>query len=131
MKGKRGLNAYQTNQTSNRAEVASPYRLAQIAFERLMDSLAIARGGIERYDAKVRGEAISKAMDILNILISALDHEVNPEISGNLEMIYRHANHLLVDVNRFDDLDMLDEVVEMLGKIKATWDQLEEQLNVA
>ena len=48
MNGKRGLNAYQTNQTRSRAQVASPYRLVQIAFENLMDNLAKARGGIER-----------------------------------------------------------------------------------
>lgn len=129
MIGKRGLNAYQTNQTRSRAQVASPYRLVQIAFENLMDNLAKARGGIERGDAKVRGESLGKAMDVINILISALDHSVNPEISGNLEKIYRHSNRCLLDVNRYDDLDKLDEVVNMLGKIKVTWDQLEAKLH--
>ena len=85
MIGKRGLNAYQTNQVSSRAQVASPYRLVQIAFENLMDNLAKARGGIERLDAKVKGESIGRAMDIIIILISALDHSVNPEVTGNLE----------------------------------------------
>ena len=131
MIGKRGLNAYQTNQTSSRAQVASPYRLVQIAFENLMDNLAKARGGIERGDAKVKGECIGKAMDVINILISALDHSVNPEISGNLEKIYRHSNRRLMEVTRYDDLDKLDEVVAMLGKIQKTWDQLEASLNAS
>ena len=82
-------------------------------------------------DAKIKGESIGKAMDIINVLISALDHSVNPEISGNLEKIYRHSNRCLMEVTRYDDLDKLDEVVAMLVKIKETWDQLEAQLNAS
>ena len=61
MNRKRGLNAYQTNQTRNRAQSASPYRLVQMMYENLLDSLAKARGGVEREDTRLRGENIGRA----------------------------------------------------------------------
>lgn len=131
MNARRGLNAYQTNQNRNRAESASPYRLVQMMYENLLDSLARARGGIERENAKVRGENIGRAMDILNALRSALDHSVAEEVAANLDKLYQYCNQCLVEVTRYDDLDKLDEVVDIIAPIKNTWDQLGAQLNGA
>ena len=131
MNARRGLNAYQTNQNRNRAESASPYRLVQMMYENLLDSLAKARGGVEREDARVRGENIGRAMDILNALRSALDHSAGQEISTNLDNLYQYCNQCLMEVTQYDDLDKLDEVVDIILSIKDTWDQLGARLNGA
>lgn len=131
MNRKRGLNAYQTNQTKNRAQSASPYRLVQMMYENLLDSLAKARGGVERDDSRLRGENIGRAMDILNALRNALDHSANEEVAANLDSLYRYCNECLLEVTQFDDLDKLDEVVDIIAPIKDTWDQLGSSVNGA
>lgn len=125
MYGNRGLNAYRTNQIKNRADVASPYRLAQMLFQNLLDGLIRTRGAIERQDARLRGEQTGRCMDMINALRCALDHSINPEMTENLDRLYSYCNQCLLNVNRSNDSRQLEQVISVIGQIKSTWDQLE------
>ena len=129
MKAKRGLNAYQSNQTRTRAEVASPYRLVAIMYENLIDNLSRAAGAIERSDVAARGESIGKCMDILGALSEALDHEVGGEMSLNLAKIYQYCNGRLLEATRSNTVEPIDEVMDLTSKIKESWDQIGNQLH--
>ena len=129
MNAKRGLNAYQNNQTRTRADVASPYRLVAIVFEHLVDNLSKAAGAIERKDAALRGECIGKSMDLITTLNGALDHSIGGEMSQNLSKLYRYCNRRLLDATRNNDVEAIDEVMDLMGKIKASWDQIGTQLH--
>ncbi|MET4694700.1 flagellar export chaperone FliS [Endozoicomonas lisbonensis] len=129
MNAKRGLNAYQSNQTRTRAEVASPYRLVVIMYENLIDNLSKAAGAIERKDMALRGESIGKCMDILGALSGALDHEIGGEMSQNLAQIYQYCNTRLLEATRTNSAEPIDEVMDLMTRIKGSWDQIGGQLN--
>ena len=131
MSAKRGLNAYQNNQSRSRAEVASPYRLVKILFENLSDNLARARGAIEQDKPALKGEAIGRGMDIINALRSGLDHSVGGEMSQNLDNLYQYCNHCLTQASLKNDLEQLDNAMKIIQQIKSAWDQLEEKLHGA
>lgn len=125
MNGNKALDAYKTNQTRSRADVASPYRLVKIMFENLFDNLSRAQGAIEQGNPAVRGECIGRSMDIINALKGALDHEVGGEVTRNLEGLYEYCNRCLFKASRNNDLEQLDQVISIIGQIKTAWDQLE------
>ena len=129
MNAKRGLNAYQSNQTRTRAEVASPYRLVGIMYENLIDNLSRAAGAIERKDMALRGESVGKCMDILGALDGALDHEIGGEMSQNLSQIYQYCNTRLLEATRINSPEPIDEVMDLMSKIKESWDQIGGKLN--
>ena len=130
MNRNRAMNAYQTNQTQSRAEVASPYRLVKIMFENLIDNLSKAAGAIERNDPALKGQCIGRAMDILATLHSALDYEIGGEMSQNLSL-YEYCNGRLFEATRSNQIEAIDEVMDLMTKIKDSWDQLEAKLHGA
>ncbi|MRI33917.1 flagellar export chaperone FliS [Endozoicomonas sp. OPT23] len=120
----RGLNAYQSNQTRTRAEVADPYQMVKILFENLMDNLARAKGAIELKNHALKGETIGRSMDIINALRAGLDHSVNEEMTRNLDDLYQFCNNNLTQASMKNDLEALNDAVTIIQQLKSTWDQL-------
>ena len=124
MNANRGLNAYKTNNTRNRGNVANPYQLVKLLFENLSDNMARARGAIEQNKPKVKGETIGRCMDIINALRAGLDHEASAEISSNLDQLYIYCNQQLTQASLKNDLEALDAAVTVIQQLKSTWNQL-------
>ena len=119
------LNAYQQNQTENRVSVASPYRLVQMMFEKLQDHMAIANGAIERGDVAAKGVNISKCIELLGALRGALDLEVGGEVAANLSNLYLFCSDSLMQANRHNDPEKIEQAAAVIRQIKSAWDQLE------
>ncbi len=126
MSNQQALGAYSQNQNENRAAVASPYRLVQLMFEKLLEHMALATGALERNDMATKGEHIGRAIDFLGVLRSALDLEAGGEVAGNLSRLYLFCIDTLTEANRTNNAALIVEATDIVRGIKTTWDELED-----
>ena len=82
-----------------------------------------ARLGIEKKNAKIRGENISKVMAILTELDCALDREMGEELVENLSDLYHYMMDRLAIANMKNDAGALDEVEKLLRELKEGFDE--------
>ncbi len=92
---------------------------------RLMDGalerIATARGHMARGEVAAKGEAIGKAIGLIDGLRTALDHERGGEIAGNLAALYDYLMRRLLEANLNDDERRLVEVAGLLDEIRDAW----------
>jgi flagellar protein FliS len=85
--------------------------------------MRFARLGIEKKNAKIRGENISKVMAILTELDCALDREMGEELVENLSDLYHYMMDRLTIANMKNDIGALDEVEKLLRELKEGFDE--------
>jgi flagellar secretion chaperone FliS len=110
---------------------ASPTRLVQIMFEQILSYLATAAGCMQRIkdnrplnDVIAKGNAMSKAIALIDQLNSTLDMERGGQIAENLRALYGYMLNRLTLANATNDVSVVTEVVGLVTKIKSGWDQI-------
>jgi flagellar protein FliS len=78
---------------------ASPARLLDELYTRLLADLDDIGAALEARDVKRRGEALHHAMRIVEELALALDHDRAPELAENLERLYEFVTHALTQTH--------------------------------
>ncbi|MBU2887245.1 flagellar export chaperone FliS [Gilvimarinus agarilyticus] len=101
---------------------ASPHRLVQMLFEGALQRIAEAKGAMLRSDIALRGEKISKAINIVQGLQGSLNDTEGGDLSASLDQLYDYIARRLIEANRQSDPAMLDECGRLLGEIKTAWD---------
>ena len=122
MNVRHAMSAYSNTQVHSGIMDASPHKLTAMLLGGAVDRLNVARGAIAKDDVAQRGEMLGKAISILAQLQADLDMEKGGEIAQNLEALYDYMIRQLVEVNRQNDSDKLDEVLALVHEIKAGWD---------
>ncbi|MCK6371447.1 MAG: flagellar export chaperone FliS [Gammaproteobacteria bacterium] len=89
-----------------------------------IDRIASARGHMRRQETAAKGEAIGRAIGLIDGLSTALDKERGGSIAANLESLYDYMMRRLVEANFRNDERRLDEVAELLGEIRSGWAEL-------
>ena len=83
------ISAYQKAGVEAAVEVADPYRLVLLLFEGAQAAIGAARAAIQQNNIRVKGESISKAIDIIsNGLKASLDAEKGGDLAARLESLY-------------------------------------------
>ncbi|GGY04633.1 flagellar export chaperone FliS [Paludibacterium paludis] len=100
---------------------ASPVELVLVLFDGLLDELARAKGHIEARRFEQKGESITKCINILNGLSSALDYDNGGEVVTNLARLYDYCVWRLHDASLSLDTAILDEVCALLATLKGGW----------
>jgi flagellar secretion chaperone FliS len=110
---------------------ASPTRLVQIMFEQILSNLAAAGGAMQRIknsrpltDVVAKGNALSKAVALINQLNGTLDMERGGDVASNLRSLYEYMMQRLTLANATNDASIAAEVAELVVKIKSSWDRL-------
>jgi len=104
------------------------YAKAAVAVEKKEDILLIlldtvsmdlkkARMGIEQDNAKIKGEAISRAGAIFTELDCALDHEADRDLTENLSRLYQFMMDRLTVANLKNDENALDDAAKVLAHL--------------
>lgn len=109
-----GLGAYSKVATA----VESKERILLKLLEGALRFLAFARNGIELENPRIKGESISRVIDILTELDCALDREIGGELVQNLSALYRYMMYRLTLANLRNDTGILDEVETVIRQIK-------------
>lgn len=125
MYNRAGVNAYAQVGLESSVLSASPYQLVVMLFDGALSALKKASILMEQGDIPGKGQAITKAINIIaNGLQAGLDHSVNSELTGNLDSLYDYMGRRLLEANLHNDLDALAEVQRLLENIADAWRQI-------
>lgn len=89
-----------------------------------LERIASASGAMKRGELAATGEAIGKAISIIDSLRVSLDHEQGQSLAESLSVLYDYMTRRLLEANATKDPDMLGEVADLLKEIKIAWDEI-------
>ncbi|AJC66820.1 MULTISPECIES: flagellar export chaperone FliS [Dickeya] len=117
--------AYAQVSVESAAMSASPHQLIVMLFDGTKSALVRARILIEQNDVVGKGNALSKAIDIItNGLKLGLDMEKGGELAENLADLYDYMVRRLLHANINNDLQAIMEVEALLDNIADAWKQI-------
>jgi|SRR5690349_15572559 len=124
----RALSSYATMEVETGVASASPQRLIIMLYEGAIKAVFAAKMAIARQDVAGKGEALSKAIAIIDDgLRAALNLESGGEIAQNLMALYEYISMRLLHANLKNDSASLDEAARLLGDLKGAWEELEQR----
>ena len=119
---KRQLGAYQQVHVTTGVDGASPHRLVQMLFQGLLDSFAQARGAMRQGNIEAKGEAIGRAVRIIDEGLKAgLNLEAGGELAANLRDVYAYVSTRLTLANVRNDDRMLEECQRLIEPLRDAW----------
>ena len=126
------ISAYQKAGVEAAVEVADPYRLILLLFEGAQAAIGTARAAIQQNRIAAKGEAISKAIDIIsNGLKASLDAEKGGDLAGRLDSLYDYMVLRLLQANLKSDDKALEEVSSLIGELHSAWCEIAPSKQVA
>ncbi|MCX7278401.1 MAG: flagellar export chaperone FliS [Burkholderiales bacterium] len=118
----RAASAYKRVGAQTSIEGASPHQVICLLFEALLRSLQSARGALARGDIETKGEAIGKAVRILEEgLKSGLDMDAGGELAVNLNGVYNYSILRLTTANLKNDASLIEEVTQLIVPVFDAW----------
>lgn len=117
--------AYLQTRATSSVHDASPHKLISLLFDACQESLAVAKGGIERKEIKTKANAIKKAMDIIVRLQASLDFERGGDVAERLDNLYTICTNKLALGNAANDVTQIDDVFRIIAELKLGWAQIE------
>jgi len=125
----RAASAYAKVSLETGVSDADPHRLILMLFDGALFSIATASAAIERNDIPGKGQAISKAIEIINDgLKISLDYEAGGELAERLGALYDYMTSRLIYANIHSSRPTLDEVGGLLRDIKGAWESIGTQV---
>ena len=125
MNARYGANAYANVGVQSGVMSASPHQLIVMLFDGAQTAIRTARLHMQAGNTQAKGQAISKAIDIVNLgLVAALDHERGGELSQNLGQLYDYVTRQLMMANLSNDEARLDEAASLLEEIGSAWREI-------
>lgn len=126
----RGAQAYARVGVESGVMSASPHQLIVMLFDGAQASIRAAKMHMEDGNISAKGQAISKALNIVNNgLAAALDHERGGELSERLGSLYDYVARLLLRANLRNDQAALDEAAHLLEDIGSAWREIAPQVD--
>ena len=122
------ISAYQKVGVDAAIEVADPHRLILLLFAGAQAAIGNARAAMKQQQIAAKGEAISKAVDIIsNGLKVSLDLEQGGELAERLHALSDYMVLRLLRANLDNDLRALEEVAALLEEIHGAWREISPQ----
>ena len=111
---------------------ASPHQLITMLFDGAKTAIAMARHHMAHKEIAAKGNAISKAINIIdNGLKASLDAEAGgkagAELVVNLSALYDYVTQRLLYANLRNDPALLDEADRLLDNIGSAWREIDPQ----
>ncbi|MFM0357768.1 flagellar export chaperone FliS [Paraburkholderia nemoris] len=120
--GHSGANAYARVGVETGVMGASPHRLIVMLYQGARQAIAQARMHVQQGNVPARGEAIGKAIQIVESgLQLSLNLEVGGEIAERLDALYSYMSRRLLEANIKESEAMLVEVDGLLATLEEAW----------
>ncbi len=113
----RGLSSYQ----SVSQQSASPVQMIGMLYERAIRDQRSAIQCIEDGNSEEVLTLLRRTREIFIELASALDHDVAPELSGNLHRLYTWAVRELLVATRDSDAVRVQNILTMTEELHEAW----------
>ena len=117
----RALASYGDVKVTTGVAGADNIQLIQMLFDGLIESLATAKGHIERGSINEKSKSLARAGRIVVGLQGALDFDKGGDIARNLNDLYSYVTRRLFHVNAHNDLEVLQEVHNLMNEIRGAW----------
>ncbi|HEY5799789.1 MAG TPA: flagellar export chaperone FliS [Burkholderiaceae bacterium] len=123
---KSAANAYAKIDMETGVLAANPHKLIVMLFDGALVALASAIQYMKDQDIAGKGQAISKAMLIIDSgLRASLDQKAGGEIAQNLDALYRYMSNALLMGNLKNQVDKLEEVQKLLIDLRDAWNAID------
>ena len=116
----------QSGYMAERVLSASPMELIRMLYEGALGAVDLAIEMLHANDAMARGNAITKAIDILGELRASLRN--GPEFTATISDLYAYMQDRLLEANARKSEDLLREVARLLKCLYEGWLGVMEQL---
>ena len=125
-----GAGAYARVGVETLAMSASPHQLIAMLFDGAKTAIGMARHHMAAGEIEAKGNAISKAMGIVeNGLKASLDAKAagneGTKLVSNLSALYDYVVRRLLYANLHNDASVLDEVDALLDSLASAWREIE------
>ncbi|NMG32174.1 flagellar export chaperone FliS [Aromatoleum evansii] len=101
---------------------ADPHKLILMLFDGALLSIGTASVAMENHEIAAKGQAISKAIEIIvNGLKASLDLNAGGELAARLSALYDYMSERLVYANLHNSRPALDEVHGLLESLREAW----------
>jgi flagellar protein FliS len=118
----RALKAYAEVGVETGVAAANPHKLILMLFEGAILAVAAAKMHLQRKETALRGEAISKAIMIIDAgLKASLDLKAGGDMAERLFALYEYMLGRLLYANLKLRPEPLDEVSHLLSELKSAW----------
>jgi flagellar protein FliS len=119
---KRAISAYVQTGIETGVPDADAHRLVLMLFDGALAAVADARNKLRNGDIAGRGQAISKAIAIVDEgLRASLDSKAGGEIASHLEGLYRYVCSKLLEANLRAQAGPLEEASSLLTQLQSAW----------
>ena len=112
---------YLETRATSSISVATPHQLIDILFEALLESLAKAKGAMQRGEVKEKAEAVKKSLDIIVRLQASLDFDKGGAIAVQLDELYTFCTNKLALANALNNTENIDDVYKAIAEIRRGW----------
>ena len=115
------MNQYKTVDLRSAVASASPHQLIAMLYDGALTALANAKGCIARKDIESRAKQLNKANAIVMGLQDFLDVEKGGEIAENLSALYNYIIRGIIQANREQSEEKIQELINLLLELKQGW----------
>jgi flagellar protein FliS len=120
-----GANVYAKVSLETGVSSASPHSLIVMLFDGALISLSAALQSMKAGDVPAKGQAISKAITIIDSgLRASLNKEAGGEIAENLDKLYEYMTQRLLLANLKNQPELLEEVIRLIKDLKGAWEAM-------
>lgn len=113
--------AYGSDALEMKVLAASPVEIIILLYEGAITALQQAEQAVDTGDLPRKINRLNKALDIIDGLSAALNHEKGGEISANLAGLYDYMKMRLSMANLKNDKAMMAEIRALLSDLHAAW----------
>ena len=103
---------------------ADPKRLVLMCYEEAIRHLKIAKEKYMSRDYEEKAQALTKALDFICALNSALDFKNGGEVASNLHALYNYITFSLTEADLKKDFKAFDHITWMLSELKSAWEDV-------
>ena len=115
------MNQYKTVGLKSGVDSARPHQLIDMLLKGGMGKISEAKAAMLGRQIALKGEAVGKAIAIVEYLRVSLDPGIDAAFSEQLGELYRYIETRLLDANLKNDAEALDEAQGLLRELSVGW----------
>ena len=121
MNAQNAMNHYKSIGLKSGVESATPHQLIDMLLKGAIGKIGEAKLAMTGGQIAPKGEAVGKAIAIVEYLRVSLDPGIDAAFSEQLGELYRYIETRLLEANLKNDTEALDEAQALLRELSAGW----------
>ena len=114
-----------TNYRLDAAQFASPVGVIVEAYDQIIRALRAAATALENGNIERKTREVSRALQLISHLQSALDHEAGPKVAESLDVFYETMRYQIIKAAAQPSGDALRNVTRYFGDLYGAWQVVE------